>query len=130
MEQLCRTCLKYNSINVNIFQHSQNNKYISDLIRELTSIKMKQIDGFPIHMCCNCLQKLNFILKFKEMVAQSDRRLHLMFRNKVAKDIKFVNSNVAIVCINKEPNITQGKHRFFLFESIAAAILFSCRDIK
>ncbi|GJQ81006.1 hypothetical protein Trydic_g23434 [Trypoxylus dichotomus] len=103
MEQMCRTCLKYHSINVNIFQHSQNNKYISDLIRELTSVEMQQIEGFPVHMCCNCLEKLNYVLKFKEMVAQSDTRLHLLFRSKIVKkDVNVVITTATTVCVKEE----------------------------
>ncbi|GJQ81003.1 hypothetical protein Trydic_g23432 [Trypoxylus dichotomus] len=103
MEQMCRTCLKYHSINVNIFQHSQDNKYIPDLIRELTSIEIQQIEGFPVHICCNCLEKLNVVLKFKEMVTESDNRLHSLLQSVVdKKDVDFLITTEATICVKEE----------------------------
>ncbi|KRT78812.1 zinc-finger associated domain containing protein, partial [Oryctes borbonicus] len=103
LELVCRTCLKMNRNRYNIFAHSFNNKLISDLIMECTSIKVAKNDGFPANICSNCLESLNVIDNFKTMANQCDVKLHRFYERKSMKvGIKLKNQCEDEVPIKEE----------------------------
>ncbi|GJQ84816.1 hypothetical protein Trydic_g19580 [Trypoxylus dichotomus] len=68
-----------------MFTHSYNNKLISDLLVECTSIKVTKHDGFPVNICSNCLEKLHLIYDFKVMAAQCEVKLQTFCKRKSMK---------------------------------------------
>ncbi|KAK9720375.1 Zinc finger, C2H2 type [Popillia japonica] len=87
MDLVCRTCLKLNKDRYNMFNHSFNNKLISDLIMELTSVSVALGDKFPVNICNTCLVKLNSAYRFKAMVLLSNAKLHNFYKTKLSNTI-------------------------------------------
>ncbi|KAI4460612.1 krab and zinc finger domain-containing [Holotrichia oblita] len=74
-QELCRTCLRIRDKYFNIFEYSENNKSIPDLLLEYVTIKVERDDGLPRNICNTCLNKLYAAIAFKNMAIECDIRL-------------------------------------------------------
>ncbi|KRT78811.1 zinc-finger associated domain containing protein [Oryctes borbonicus] len=79
--ETCRTCLKANGAYRNIFEDTQNNKLISELIMECVPITIQRADKLPDKICKVCAEKLNSVLDFREMVTKSNETLSQRLQN-------------------------------------------------
>ncbi|KAI4460608.1 zinc finger protein [Holotrichia oblita] len=59
----------------NIFEKKEKDKLISELIMECVPIIIRNDDKLPVNICDDCLQKLNSVWEFKEMVIRSHKTL-------------------------------------------------------
>ncbi|KRT78809.1 zinc-finger associated domain containing protein, partial [Oryctes borbonicus] len=80
MQLICRTCLKMHKEKYDIFQHSENNKLVADIIMECVPIKIHKNDDFPIHICNNCLEKVKTSWDFRLSAIESDVKLHNFYK--------------------------------------------------
>ncbi|GJQ81022.1 hypothetical protein Trydic_g23450 [Trypoxylus dichotomus] len=74
-QEICRACLKTSKTFSNIFECSQNNKIISELIMECVPVTIEKNDKLPSHICNACLEKLDYVYNFREMIIASNKIL-------------------------------------------------------
>ncbi|KAK9720363.1 Zinc-finger associated domain (zf-AD) [Popillia japonica] len=98
-KMLCRTCLQTQEKYHNIFEHSEEDKSISTLLFESTSIQVQANDGYPQNICNSCLNKLNSAYAFKAMVIDSDIKLRQLSNEEINCDatvkVEFVTDSDA-----------------------------------
>lgn len=68
----------------------------------LYSSQIQKDDGYPVNICKNCLDKLNLIKNFKEMVLKSEIKLDNFYRSKMMKFEKKIQDNLIEVVIKEE----------------------------
>ncbi|XP_063920454.1 zinc finger protein 81-like isoform X2 [Zophobas morio] len=80
----CRICLSETtqSESVNIFTKGRSNETISDLIMNFAYIEVFEEDNLPDVVCLLCLNHLNKVYEFRDLIIKSDAHLKEM-RNKI-----------------------------------------------
>ncbi|GJQ81014.1 hypothetical protein Trydic_g23442 [Trypoxylus dichotomus] len=106
IEVICRTCLKMSRQRFPIFEYFHNEKLLSDLIMECTSIEVFKKDGFPLNICNDCLEKLKSAYNFKEMVLQSNVELHQCIQKIMEEKEEVSIKQEYVVAENNLPNVS------------------------
>ncbi|GJQ85212.1 hypothetical protein Trydic_g13054 [Trypoxylus dichotomus] len=82
----CRTCLKTGTNYFNLFNYFEDSKALSEMLMECVTIKVKEGDGLPYHICNNCRNKLNSSWAFRTLVLRSEVKLHSNIESHLLSD--------------------------------------------
>ncbi|KRT78819.1 zinc-finger associated domain containing protein, partial [Oryctes borbonicus] len=75
LEIVCRVCLKMHEERYNIFEHSEHNRLLADMVIEIISIQVLKDDGLPKTICTNCFERLKEAYDFKTLAVESNEKL-------------------------------------------------------
>ncbi|XP_046403657.1 zinc finger protein 184-like isoform X1 [Ischnura elegans] len=82
--QICRTCVLKSPRMLGIFGEGALGCSIADLINELLDLNVRQGDGLPDRICCNCLNELARFKKFKNISHEAKITLEYILKRENA----------------------------------------------
>ncbi|GJQ80999.1 hypothetical protein Trydic_g23428 [Trypoxylus dichotomus] len=101
-----------NKIRFNIFEHLQNKKFVADILMEWFPVKIRKDDGYPIHICNNCMEKLNSMYDFKMMVLESDSKLSSLYPKNIVAQLE------KSILDDKDGNLIKNEDSFVKMEDL------------
>ncbi|KRT86781.1 zinc-finger associated domain containing protein [Oryctes borbonicus] len=110
MNVVCRTCLQINVRCVNIFCHSVKGKLLAEMLMNCISVKVREGDGLPCHVCTSCKARLTSLWDFRQLVLKSEMTLRENYNGVFSNDTVIVKEephvgNFEVKCVkNKGTN--------------------------
>lgn len=93
MEKCCRTCMKYNTSLVDLFQPLLDGKCISlvsTVLMEYTGMQISKDDGLPQNICHSCLKVIKSMYTFREqaLLVEAELKKIISSQNVQNEEIK------------------------------------------